>query len=187
MKREDLIKLGLADDAVIDAIMAANGKDIESHKAKLTTAQAEFDGVKRQLTEAGVTIEGFKKLDVDGIKAAADEWKVKAETAQAEALKQVAALRFDHALESALSGAKAKDTLSVRAHLKTEGLKLKDDGSIDGLEDQLTKVKSEKSYLFENDVPTPKIVIGGNSKSIINDSVVDAARKAAGLTTSGDK
>ncbi len=37
MKREDLVALGLSDDAVIDRIMEINGKDIEHHK---TTAEA---------------------------------------------------------------------------------------------------------------------------------------------------
>jgi predicted nucleic acid-binding Zn-ribbon protein len=182
MKREDLTKLGLTDDAVIDAIMAANGKDIESHKAKLVTAQAELDGVKTQLTEAGTTIEGFKKLDVEGIKAAANEWKVKAEQAQADSVKQLSALKFDHALDGALTGAKARNAKAVKALLDMNNLKLNEtDGSIIGLDDQLKKVKETSDYLFESDTPTPRIVVGGNNKSVMSDAVVDAARKAAGL------
>lgn len=182
MKREDLEKIeGLSKEA-IDTIMALHGSDIEGHKAKLSAVNTEVDGLKKQLTEAGVTIESFKKLDVDGIKAAADEWKAKAEAAQTEATNQVAQLRFDYALDGALSGAKAKNAKAVRALLSTNDLKLGEDGSIVGLKDQLEKIKSENDYLFESDTPTPKIVAGGQSKSVLSDPMIFAARKAAGLS-----
>lgn len=181
MKREDLTKLGLTDDAVIDAIMAANGKDIEKHKAEAATAKASADALQAQLTEAGTTIEGFKKMDVDGIKKAADEWKTKAEQAQADATKQIASLRFDHALDGALTGAKARNAKAVKALLQSDALKLQEDGSILGLKEQLERVKSENDYLFESDTPTPKVVLGGNNKSVITDPLVDTVRKYAGL------
>jgi hypothetical protein len=85
MNKEDLKKLGLTDDAVIDQIIVLHGKDIEGHKAKITTAQTELDGVKKQLTDANAQIESFKGMDIEGVKKSADEWKTKAEQAQAEA------------------------------------------------------------------------------------------------------
>ena len=182
MKREDLTKLGLTDEQT-DAIMKAHGQDIESHKSKLTTLQAEADALKAQVAEAGTAIEGFKKLDVDGIKAAADEWKLKAEKAQADAQSQVASLKYDYALESALTGAKAKNIKAVKALLDGSILKLSEDGSIAGLKEQLEKVKSENDYLFTSDTPAPQIVKGGNSQSILGDKVMDRAREAAGLVT----
>jgi len=183
MKREDLKALGLEDSAV-DSIMALHGKDIEGHKSKLTTAQAEIDGLKSQLTEASTAIEGFKKLDVDGIKAAADDWKAKAEQAQTDAAKQLAAVKFDHALETALNGAKVKNAKAVSALLSTDALKFNEaDGTIIGLDEQLTKIKSENDYLFADAKEPPKIITGGRSQSIMGDPVIDAARKAAGLGT----
>ena len=182
MKREDLIKLGVAED-VVDKIMAAHGKDIEDHKSKLATAQTELEGLKGQLKDAGEAIEGFKKLDIDGVKKSADEWKAKAEQAEKDAQAQIQALKFEHALDGALTGAKAKNAKAVKALLQADALKLNEDGSILGLKEQLEKIKSESDYLFESDVPTPKVVAGGNNKSVITDSVVLAARKAAGLPT----
>jgi len=122
-------------------------------------------------------------LDPEALQKAADDWKVKAETAQAEATSQIAALKFDHALDGALSGAKAKNVKAVRALLNTELLKLADDGSVSGLKEQLEKIKSENDYLFESDTPTPKVVVGGNPKNVLSDSMVLAARRAAGLST----
>jgi molybdopterin-guanine dinucleotide biosynthesis protein len=186
MKREDLKKLELSDE-VVDAIMKLHGTDIETHKTQLTTATAELENLKKQIADVNAVIEGFKKLDVDGIKAAADEWKTKAEQAQAEAAQQISGLKFDHALESALSGAKAKNVKAVRALLNTEQLKLQDDGSIFGLEEQLKKVKESNDYLFDGDQPTPKIITGGNNRPIVGDPVILAARKAAGLPVEGEK
>jgi hypothetical protein len=180
MKKEDLIKLGIEEETV-QKIIILHGQDIESHKTKLTTAQTEAEGLKAQLTEANKAIEGFKGMDIEGVKKSADEWKTKAEQAAVDAQKQVASLKFDYALDGALTGAKAKNLKAVRSLLSNDVLKLNEDGSILGLKEQLEKIKSENDYLFESDTPTPKIVTGGNSKSILGDPMVDAMRKAAGL------
>jgi len=181
MKREDLEKQGFTKEQ-IDFIMAENGKDIEAQKTKLTTTETELAGLKTQLTEANTQIESFKKLDVEGVKKAADEWKVKYETSAAESAKQLAQVKFDHALEGALVGAKAKDAKSVRAHLDLANLKLNEaDGSVVGLEDQLKKIKETHDYLFTSDKELPRVVTRTNNQSVLSDSVVEAARKAAGL------
>jgi len=78
MNKKDLIDLGIAED-VAEKIVILHGKDIESHKSKLATLQSEIDGAKAQLADANTAIEGFKKLDVDGIQKAADEYKAKFE------------------------------------------------------------------------------------------------------------
>jgi Asp-tRNA(Asn)/Glu-tRNA(Gln) amidotransferase C subunit len=180
MKREDLEKLGLEKEA-IDQIMALHGRDIEANKAKVSAAEAERDGLKSQLDEAAKAIEGFKALDIEGVKKSADEWKAKAEQAQKDAEKQVYQVRYESALSDALKASKAKNVKAVRALLNEADLKLTDDGLV-GLKEQLEKVKPENDYLFESDDPTPKIVSGGGNKPIVNqDAVVIAARKAAGL------
>ena len=180
MKREELEKLGLEKDA-IDSIMALHGRDIEANKAKAAAIESERDGLKSQLDEAAKAIEGFKALDIEGVKKSADEWKAKAEQAQKDAEKQVYQVRYESALSDALKASKAKNVKAVRALLNEADLKLTDDGLV-GLKEQLEKVKPENDYLFESDVPTPKIVSGGGNKPIENqDAVVIAARKAAGL------
>jgi len=78
MKREDLKALGIDDEGKIDAIMALNGKAIENHKGAAQTAQSENETLKTQLTEANKQIEGFKGMDIEGVKKAADDWKAKA-------------------------------------------------------------------------------------------------------------
>jgi predicted nucleic acid-binding Zn-ribbon protein len=163
MKRDDLIKLEIAEE-LVDKIMALHGKSVEKHKADFAAATTELDGLKTQLSEANSAIEGFKKLDIDGVKAAADEWKAKAEQAQADAVAQISKLKFDHALDGALTGAKAKNLTAVKALLKADDLKLSEDGTIIGLEDQLKKIQSENDFLFESENPPPKVVAGGKAK-----------------------
>lgn len=180
MKREDLKALGLTDEQ-IDKVMAENGKDIEKIKSSADTAKAELDGIKAQLSEANKTIDGFKGQDIEGVKKSADEYKAKFEQAQKDAAAQVAQLKFDHALEGALTGAKAKNVKSVRALLDTSLMKLVDDGSISGLKEQLEKIQKDNSFLFDTEQPLPQVVLNSNNKSVITDPVILAARKAAGL------
>jgi hypothetical protein len=190
MKREDLTKLGLTDDAVIDAIMKAHGQDIEGHKTALATSATQIETLQGQLKEAGATIESFKAMKPEELKAAADDYKTKFEQAQADAQKQVAALKFDHALDSALTGAKAKNAKAVKALLDMDVLqKAYDDktGTIVNFDEHLRPVRESNDYLFESETPTPKIVTGGNNKSILGDAVSAAARAAAGLPVAQGK
>jgi len=186
MNKKDLIDLGIAED-VAEKVVVLHGKDIESHKTKIADLQTQFDGVSAQLTEAGATIEGFKKLDVDAIQKAADEYKAKFEEAQTTAAAQIENLKQDHALERDLKEkykVKPKEILSIKAHLKMDTLKYDPEkDSFTGLDEQMIPIKSERDYLFSDAQPAPRIVTGGNSKSVVGDPVIDAARKAAQLPT----
>ena len=171
MKREFLKELGIADD-VLDKIMAENGKDIEGLKTQvekdknaISALTTERDGLKTQLAEANKQIDGFRDLDIEGVKKQADEWKAKAEQAQKDAEKQLAELKFDHALDAKLSGAKAKDAQLVKTLLKRDDLKLTEDGNILGLDDQLSKIKEEREYLFEPEDGDPILIKGGTGGS----------------------
>lgn len=155
----------------------------------MSTLETERDGLKTQLDEANTQIEGFKELDVDGIKAAADEWKQKAEQAKQDADTQLAELKFNHALESKLAGTKAKDAAIVAGLLDRDALKLTEDGIL-GLDEQLSKIKEEKGFLFESeDDKDPKLIIGGGTGGSLEGDANEASLRAAmGLgTEKGDK
>ncbi|MDY6866622.1 MAG: phage scaffolding protein [Chloroflexota bacterium] len=184
MKREDLKKLlPEAEDGVIDQIMALHGRDIEGQKQDLQTAQKTAEDLQTQLTEANETIEGFKKLDPEAIQKQADDWKAKAEQAEQDAKERIAKMKFDHALEDALSGAKAKNPKAVQALLDMDALKLNEaDGSIVGLNDQLSKIQEENDFLFDSeDDETPTIVKKSNGGGKNIDSLTSAVLKGAGI------
>lgn len=170
MKTEFLKSLNLSQE-VIDKIMAENGKDIAAEQKKADKIIQERDSYKLkaenleiQVNDANAEIQKFKDMDVEGIRQAADEWKEKAEKAEADANKQISEMKFDYALTAALTGAKAKNVKAVKALLDMEGLKLNDDKII-GLDEQLSQIKADNDYLFESDTPTPTIVKGTNGGS----------------------
>ncbi len=177
---EALEKAGLTED-VLKQIIILHGKDIEKFKTDLDAKSAELENAKQQLAEASSTIEKFKGLDIDGIKASADEWKQKYEAAQLDAEKKISEMKFNAALEAALQNAKSKNPKAVKALLDTKTLVMGDDGTISGLKEQLEKIKAENDYLFESEAPEPKVVTGAQSKSVLTDTFTAAARKAAGL------
>ena len=196
MNRKDLEKLGLTQETlekaglepdVLEQIIVLHGKDIEKHKAALTAADASTAALQAQLTEAGATIEGFKKLDPEGLVKAVDAYKAAAEKAKTDAELQVAELKFSHALESELKAAKVKDPADIIPHLKKDMLKLGEDGKLIGLSEQLTPLQESKPYLFEEEEKEneekeiPQIVAGSHNRSVIGDTTVAAARIAAGL------
>lgn len=193
MKREDVKKLlgEGADDAIVDKIMAMNGQDIEKHKSLAETAKTDLDTIKGQLAEANTQIEDFKKLDVEGVKKAADEWKTKYDQAVEQHTNEAKQRVFDTALEKGLAAAKAKNALTVKPLLKLENLKYNEaDGSLIGLEDQLKTLKADEKngYLFEadeNQEKTPEIVAPVNSNSTKTSLLETAMFKGAGLSETG--
>lgn len=175
-------ELGI-DEEIAQQIIILHGKDIEKLKDQKEAAEATAKQFEDQLAEASATIEGFKELDIDGIKAAADEWKAKAETTAKEAEETVKKLKFEHKLEDHLKSAKAKNIKAVKALLEMDKIALGEDDSLSGLDEQLEAIRENDEYLFESDDGTPQIVKGGVSKNIIPDSVVEAAKAAAGVSS----
>lgn len=145
-------------------------------KDKFTAKEAEATALKDQVTAANKQIDDFKKLDVEGIKAAADKYKADYGAAQAKYQEDLKKMQFDFALDKALGGAKAKNSKAVRALLEVDKLKL-DGETLLGLKEQLEAVKTEAPYLFDetNDPGTGtdpttgvKIVTGKTSATTTN-------------------
>lgn len=173
MKTEELIALGITEDQA-KSILVINGKDIEATKAKF----ADYDDLKTQITTANKTIQDFKDMDIDGIKKSADDYKLKFEQAETASQTKINELQFNHALDGALTGSKAKNTKVVKALLDTNGLKLNGE-EIVGLKEQLEKIKTDNGYLFEDETPQPHFTKGAGSPPTIDDMA--AARAAMGL------
>jgi hypothetical protein len=194
MNKKQLLDLGISEESA-DQIIVLHGKDIEKHKTDLKAVTDQAADLQTRLEEAGTAIEGFKKLDIEGVQKAADTWKAEAEKAKTDADAKVAQVKFDYALNAALSDAGAKNIKTVLPLLDLEKVKLDEDGvSLSGLKEQLEAIVPENEFLFEleeeeeedseeEESENPKIVIGGHSSSVLSDQAVDAARKAAGLPT----
>lgn len=180
MNKKDLQALGIEDEDLIQSIIVLHGKDIEKLKATNDSTASELATMKAQFEEASNTIAGFKELDIEGVKQSAEEWRVKAEKAQAEAQAKIREVMLD----SALKGKGARNLKSVKALLDLDKITLNEDNSLAGLDEQIGALMEENDFLFEPEEPAPTIVKGSSgSQTVVGDAMVAAAREAAGLKT----
>lgn len=197
MKREFLegLDLGLGEDVklsknAIDAIMEKNGRDIEAKNNTITALTTERDGLKTQLGDANATIQSYKDMDIDGIKAKAGEWETKYNT-DTQALKdQLAAAEYGFAVKEAVAGLKFSSESAKKAFvadLTAKKLPLQE-GKLLGLEDfaKTYKESDPDAFLPENDDKTPVVTRGGGGGGTTLGA--DAALRAAfGLTNTTKK
>lgn len=182
MKTEELKELGIEDEELIKQIFALHGRSVEKAKADAAAFKEQAETVQKQLDEATTTINSFKEMDIDSIKAASEKWEQEAKRIAEEAEVKLKTQKFDHVLENALRDAKAKNIVAVRALLDTEKLKIAEDESIEGLEDQLKEVRSKNEYMFEDETPQPKITTRSSSRGTgLTDAMISSVRKGAGL------
>lgn len=187
MKREFLEELGLEKDN-IDKIMAVNGADIEKYKLDLTSKNEELDGVKKQLDEADATIKGFEDLNIDDIKKASEDWKIKYETDTEILKEQIRDRDFDYAIEKFLNDYAFTSDLAKKAVLhdfKTKDFKL-EDGKILGAKDFMETIKEQNPTAFKSEEDPksnpPKVSSSGIHKEDgISDSFLDSMMRGAGL------
>ena len=156
MKRAFLKELGL-DGEIIDKIMAENGADIEKQKKATEKAtqdlekyKAENEGLKTQLNEANTQIQSFKEMDIDGIKASAEEWKNKYETDTKALNEKIAAKDYDYAIKDFMSNYKLINKF------KSKEFKL-EEGKFLGGEDFMKEYKENHKSLFVPDEPQDPI------------------------------
>lgn len=167
MKTEMLKEMGLTQDQ-IDKIMAENGKDIAAEQAKTTAKDGE-------LTKANETIQGLQETvkKFDGVNP--EQLKKDLADLQKKYDADISQAKLDSALELALVQSKARNTKAVRALLKAETIKLDGDKLL-GLDEQLTALKKDAAYLFEDDTKQETTTVtasGGEHKEQNNQSAPD--------------
>ncbi|MBS5784078.1 MAG: phage scaffolding protein [Clostridium sp.] len=151
MKREFLKELGLADES-IEKIMAENGKDINELKTASTTAQTTIADLQKQISDRDKQLETLKKSsgDNEALQKQITDLQAANKTAKAEYDAQVKKLQLDSRVETALLGAKAKNSKAVRALLDESKISL-DGENVLGLHEQLEALKKDAAYLFGED------------------------------------
>ena len=136
MKREFLQGLKVGENPlpkeVIDAIMAENGRDIESVKAHY----ADYDALKASETEA------------------AKQWEERLNQQVDTHRREMSDLIFSHNLEKAILSAKGRNAKAITALLDIETLKSSENQTAD-LEEALQQLKQDCSYLFQSETPPP--------------------------------
>jgi len=171
MKREDLKTLGLTDEQ-IEAVMAANGKDVEKFKA-------EAEATKTQLTETREKLKSFDGVDVGSLQGKVKELSDALTQKDAEWQGKVADIEFRSSLERAVVSAKAKNAKAVMALLDLDNLKTSKNQEAD-ITSALETVKKENAYLFDADQRvTGKTAGATEAKGETKNETVNTALRAA--------
>lgn len=149
MKKEDLLALGLSEEQSSQVMTALDGDYVT--KARFNEVNEAKNSLEAQIKE--------RDQDINSLKAAAGsnqelqqkyaelQNKYKADT---EALNQkLATVRLDSALDKAILAAKGRNPKAIKALLDIEHIKLKEDGTLDGLD--LEALKKSDGYLFEQE------------------------------------
>ena len=148
-------------------------------KKKYDDISEELTTAKTTITDLKDTVAKFDGVDVEALKNKASELEEKYNT-------DIASLKLDSAINTALLKAKAKDTKLVKAVLDTSIIKL-DGENLVGLSEQLNAAKESHGYLFEEENTNPgnnttTVTTGGNhNNNNSNSSFMSALMDAAGL------
>lgn len=153
MKKEEFVKLGI-DEELAKKCEAASQEELKGFipKSRFDEVNNEKKKLELDVRDRDAQLETLKNStgDVEAMKQQIEtlqnENKQKDEAHAAE-IKQ---LRIDTAIETALTGAKAKNNLAVKALLKDlDKAELQEDGTIKGLAEQIAVLQKSDEYLFE--------------------------------------
>ena len=150
MTKEELKALGLNDEQ-IEKVVEDYGKNYVP-KSQFNQKNEELKQAKESLTTMQSDIEALKKDNADNAELSKqiDELNAAQLKREAEYTAQIQKMELDGIVERTLLSSKVKNAKAVRALLDLEDAKVKD-GTIKGLDDQLTKLKESDPYLFESE------------------------------------
>lgn len=117
-------------------------------KGKFDAAQTELSGLRDQLKAAGETIDGLKKLDAEGLKKAAQEWKDKYAADTAALQEKIKAQAKDAAVRLAVAKENVHDEAITMAALDLGKVIVAEDGAVSGLSEQVAALREQKPFLF---------------------------------------
>lgn len=149
MKREDLKKLGLEDEA-IESVMKLHGQTVNGLQEQVTTLQASEANLKSQNEKHEKDLKTLQKDNDDNetLKQTIKDLQKQNADAKAEYEQQLVGMQRDSAIEKALATSGAKNTKAVKALLDADKIVFKD-GELSGLAEQLEAYKQSDPYMFD--------------------------------------
>ena len=188
MKRKFLEDMGLEKEQV-DKILDENSQDIgkakgdsEKIQKDLDAANAEVESLKGQISDRDKQLETLKNStgDVEGMKQEIAKLQADNKAKDDAHAAEIKQLKIDAAIDSALTGAKAKNNIAVKALLKDlDKAELADDGTIKGLAEQIEALQKSDAYLFDTTTKKKTQVKGakpGESGNDDGDHEVDTSK-----------
>lgn len=149
MKREDLKKLGLEDEA-IESVMKLHGQTVNGLQEQVTALQASEANLKSQNVKHEKDLKTLQKDNGDNetLKQTIKDLQKQNADAKAEFEQQLVGMQRDSAIEKALATSGAKNTKAVKALLDADKIVFKD-GELSGLAEQLEAYKQSDPYMFD--------------------------------------
>ncbi len=164
MKREFLQNLNTEGSPlskeVIDAIMAENGRDIQKAKAGFS----DYEQVKQELEQVRQELERLQGLDFEALQQSAADWQQKYDQAVTQHAQQMQKLRFDHALNQAISQMGGRSEKAIAAMLDLDVLRNSEDQP-QAIMEALKALKEESAYLFQQELMSPVYARGTGSRT----------------------
>lgn len=156
--------------------------NVENADVRYSKLKEKAETLTAELGEANTQIENFKNQNPEQLKADYTKLLADHEALQGESAKKLKNQAIDFNIKEMMKNHKAKSKYAdlLQAKIDKESLQLADDGTVAGLEDLFTNLKTEYSDLFE--APAPSIggvppVNNGNSGSE-NSALVDQIRNS---------
>ena len=155
MTKEQLIAMGLSEEQATKVMESLNGNFVT--KARFNEVNTELNATKTSLAERDGQLETLKKStgDVEGMKKAIADLQDANKNKDIEHQAEIKQMKFDTALNSALTAGRAKNPETVKPLLKEFLEKAELDGeSIKGLDAELRKLSEadDTKFLFDAEV-----------------------------------
>lgn len=179
MTKEILMKMGLTEEQATKVLEAhtttINGKYIP--KERFDEVNTKVKQLETSVSERDKQLDDLKKStgDVEALKNQIQTLQNDNKTKEEAYKVELSNLKKNNALDLALTGAKVKNSKAIKALLDDGKIKLKDDGTLEGLTEQLEAIKKSDAYLFEETQT--------NTKPSIPKGYVPAAAAPEGTVT----
>ncbi|WP_225366980.1 phage scaffolding protein [Lactiplantibacillus pentosus] len=158
--------MGLTEEQ-INSIMETNGHDIENAKKSVGDVEAlktENETLKGNVADRDKDLKALKKQlgDNEELTKQATDLQAKYDEDIKSLTAQLNQTKLNGALDTLLSGAKARTPKTVKGLLDMVKIKLTEDGKLDGVDDQLNALKKPDGYLFDEGTQTHYDPNGGS-------------------------
>lgn len=177
MRKEDFLKLGLSDE-LAEKAAAASAEELKGYvpKGDFDTKVKELETANTSVSDLGKKLKAFDGVDVEKLKGDVAAWEKKYNADMAD-------IKKNAAVDMAILKAGGRNAKAIKALLDMDKIKLKDDGTLEGID--IEGLKKSDSYLF--DIESTGIEGTGKPKEGTHQGgdtlkgFINAARAAAGL------
>ena len=151
MKKAEFVALGISEELAAKAEKASL-EELKGYveKSKHDETVEENKTLKVQVTERDKQLETLKASagDNEELKKQIETMKQKNADQEKAHKAELAQLKLDNAIDTALAAAGAKNGKAVKALIDVSKVKLGEDGKLTGWDDQIRAVQKSDSYLF---------------------------------------